>query len=152
MKTHLGVGFWGGMPVNELIDCVSLADAKGYESAYLIESFADAFSVLSACARETKQIVLATGVAIVFTRNPTTIAIAAATVDAISEGRFRLGLGVGHAEIYAARDNPEPTRPLSFSRPLRRLRETTEVVRAILTGAARQQPVSYTGDIFTITG
>ena len=40
---RIGVGFWGGMAVNELIDCVSLADQKGYESAYLIESFADAF-------------------------------------------------------------------------------------------------------------
>ena len=40
---RIGVGFWGGMSVNDLIDCVSLADQKGYESAYLIESFADAF-------------------------------------------------------------------------------------------------------------
>ncbi len=42
---RIGVGFWGGMAVNELIDCISLADQKGYESAYLIESFADAFGV-----------------------------------------------------------------------------------------------------------
>ena len=55
---RIGVGFWGGMAVNELIDCVSLADQKGYESAYLIESFADAFGVLSACARETSNIIL----------------------------------------------------------------------------------------------
>ena len=148
---RIGVGFWGGMSVNELIDCMSLADQKGYESAYLIESFADAFGVLSACARETTNIILATGVATVFTRNPTTIATAAATVDAISEGRFRLGLGIGHSEIHQARDNPEPGRPFPFDRPLRRLRETTEVVGAILKGAVEGKLVNYTGQIFQIT-
>ena len=148
---RIGVGFWGGMSVNELIDCTSLADQKGYESAYLIESFADAFGVLSACARETSNIVLATGVATIFTRNPTTIATAAATVDAISEGRFRLGLGIGHSEIHQARDNPEPGRPFPFDRPLRRLRETTEVVGAILKGAVEGKLVNYTGRIFQIT-
>ena len=148
---RIGVGFWGGMSVNELIDTVSLADRKGYESAYLIESFADAFGVLSACGRETSHIILATGVATVFTRNPTTIANAAATVDAISEGRFRLGLGIGHSEIHRARDNPEPNRPFPFDRPLRRLRETTEVVSAILKGAAEGKLVNYTGQIFQIT-
>ena len=147
---RIGVGFWGGMSVNELIDSVALADQKGYESAYLIESFADAFGVLSACARETSRIILGTGVATVFTRNPTTIAIAAATVDTISGGRFRLGLGAGHPEIHRARDNPEASRPLPFAQPQRRLRETTEVVRAILQGAATAQLVNYNGEIFQI--
>lgn len=148
---RIGVGFWGGMSVNELIDCVSLADQKGYESAYLIESFADAFGVLSACARETSTIILATGVATVFTRNPTTIATAAATVDTLSAGRFRLGLGIGHSEIHQARDNLEPGRPFPFDRPLRRLRETTDVVRTILQCAAEGRLVNYSGQIFQIT-
>ena len=148
---RLGIGFWGGMSANALIDCISLADQKGYESAYLIESFADVFGVLSACARETSNIILATGVATVFTRNPTTIATAAATVDTLSAGRFRLGLGIGHSEIHQARDNLEPGRPFPFDRPLRRLRETTDVVRTILKCAAEGRLVNYSGQIFRIT-
>ena len=147
---RLGVGLWGGMPVNDLIDVVKLADRRGYESAYIIESFSDAFCFLAACARETEQIVLGTGVATVFTRNPTTIAIAAATVDSISEGRFRLGLGVGHREIHLMRDDVEIERPSPFERPLARLRETTELTRAIIRGAHRGETVRYQGDIFHV--
>ena len=147
---RLGVGLWGGMSVNELIDVVKLADSRGYESAYIIESFADAFCFLSACARETENIILGTGVATVFTRNPTTIAIAAATVDSISEGRFRLGLGVGHREIHRMRDDVEVQRPSPFADPLGRLRETTELVRAIMKGAHAGELVRFEGEVFRV--
>jgi alkanesulfonate monooxygenase SsuD/methylene tetrahydromethanopterin reductase-like flavin-dependent oxidoreductase (luciferase family) len=148
--TRVGIGFWGGVSTNELIDAIHLADRQGFDVAYLIESFADVFGVLSASARVTERIELASGVATVFTRNPTTIAIGAATVDSISEGRFRLGLGVGHREIHRMRDDPEPARRLPFERPLRRLRETTEVVLAILEGATAGELVTYRGEIFEI--
>ncbi len=148
--TRLGLGFWGGVSTNELIDAIALADRKGFDCAYLIESFADVFGVLSACAHATERIELASGVATVFTRNPTTIAIGAATVDSISDGRFRLGLGVGHREIHQMRDDPEPGRPFPFERPLQRLRETTDVVRAILEGATRGELVNYRGEVFEI--
>ena len=85
-----------------------------------------------------------------FTRNPTTIAIAAATVDSISEGRFRLGLGVGHREIHLMRDDVEKHRPSPFERPLLRLRETTELTRAIIKGAYRGEVVRYDGEIFHV--
>ena len=147
---RLGVGLWGGMTVNELIEVVKLADRRGYESAYIIESFADAFCFLSACARETENIILGTGVATVFTRNPTTIAIASATVDSISGGRFRLGLGVGHREIHRMRDDVEVNRPSPFADPLGRLRETTELVRAIMKGAYRGESVRFEGEVFHV--
>lgn len=147
---RLGIGLWGGMPINDLVDVVKLADRRGYESAYIIESFSDAFCFLAACARETENIILGTGVATVFTRNPTTIAIAAATVDSISEGRFRLGLGVGHREIHLMRDDVEKNRPSPFERPLLRLRETTELTRAIIKGAYEGELVRYDGEIFHV--
>ena len=150
MADRLGIGLWGGMSVNELIDVVKLADRRGYESAYIIESFSDPFCFLSACARETENIILGTGVATVFTRNPTTIAIAAATVDSISEGRFRLGLGVGHREIHRMRDDVEVNRPAPFENPLGRLRETTELVRAIMKGAYHGEVVRFKGEVFHV--
>ena len=149
-QRRLGVGLWGGIPPADLVETVKAADRAGYEVAHVIESYADQYCFLAACARETTSIDLATGVTTVFNRNPTAIAIAGATVDALSQGRFRLGLGAGHREIVAVRDDVEPARPLPFERPLRRLRETVEAVRAIVAAAARNEPVSYEGEIFSI--
>lgn len=147
---RIAVGLWGGMPMDDLIGCVKLADRGGYETAFLIESYADQFVVLGACARETERIRLGTGVTTVFNRTPTNLAIAGATVDALSHGRFVLGLGAGHSEIVRMRDDVEPKRPLPFERPLQRLRETVESVHAVMAAALLNEPVSYQGEIFEI--
>ena len=114
MMERMGVAFWGGVSVEELVGCVRLAEEQGFHSAWLVESYADVFSVLSACAAVTERIHLASGVTTVFTRNPTTIAIASATVDTVSRGRFILGLGAGHREIHAQRDNPDRLNRVPF--------------------------------------
>lgn len=145
-----GVAFWGGMPVGDLVDCVRLAEEHGFHSAWLIESYADVFAVLAACAAVTDSIQLGSGVATVFTRHPTTIGVAAGTVDAISQGRFLLGLGVGHREIHVTRDDPEGA--IAFEKPRQRLRETAEIVRLVLKSAFEGTSVTYRGEIFTIEG
>lgn len=147
---RIAVGLWGGMPMDDLIGCITLADRAGYEAAFLIESYADQFCVLAACARETERIKLGTGVTTVFNRTPTSVAIAGATVDALSHGRFVLGLGAGHSEIVRMRDDVEPARPLPFERPLQRLRETVESVHAVVAAAMLNEHVSYKGEIFEI--
>ena len=102
--SRIALAVWGGMSTDDLIDLVKQADRAGYESVFLIESYADQSAVLGACARETERILLGTGVTTAFYRTPTSLAIAGATVDALSHGRFVLGLGVGHREIVAMRD------------------------------------------------
>ncbi len=148
--SRIALAVWGGMSTDDLIDLVKQADRAGYESVFLIESYADQSAVLGACARETERILLGTGVTTAFYRTPTSLAIAGATVDALSHGRFVLGLGVGHREIVAMRDDVEPSRPLLFEKPLQRLRETVEVVRAVGDAAVRNEPVSYEGEIFQV--
>ena len=147
---RIGLGLWGGMTVGELLDTVVLADRLGYESVHLIESYADVFGFLGACAVRTERITLATGVTTVFTRSPATIAIGAITVDNLSGGRFELGLGVGHPEIHAQRDDLEPNRALAFERPLGRLREATKLIRAIVRAAAEGSNVSFAGSHFSM--
>src|SRR3954451_8155994 len=96
---RLGIAFSGGASPAEIVDCVKLAEALGYESAWVAEGHGgDQFAVLAACARETSRIGLGTGITSVFVRTAPTIAMAAATVDDLSAGRFILGIGSSHKE------------------------------------------------------
>jgi alkanesulfonate monooxygenase SsuD/methylene tetrahydromethanopterin reductase-like flavin-dependent oxidoreductase (luciferase family) len=94
---RLGIAFSGGANPAEIVDCVKLAETLGYESAWVAEGHGgDQFAVLSACAAKTSKIQLGTSITSVFVRTVPTIAMAAATVDAISGGRFVLGVGSSH--------------------------------------------------------
>ena len=94
---RLGIAFSGGANPAEIVDCVKLAETLGYESAWVAEGHGgDQFAVLSACAAQTSKIQLGTSITSVFVRTAPTIAMAAATVDAISGGRFVLGVGSSH--------------------------------------------------------
>ena len=90
---RLGIAFSGGANPAEIVDCVKLAEALGYESAWVAEGHGgDQFAVLSACAAQTSKILLGTSITSVFVRTVPTIAMAAATVDAVSAGRFILDI------------------------------------------------------------
>ena len=94
---RIGVGFSGGMPPPDIVECVKLAEELGYESAWVAEGHGgDQFSILTACAVATNRILLGTSITSVFVRTAPTIAMAAATVDHFSNGRFILGLGSSH--------------------------------------------------------
>src|SRR5947199_8285172 len=90
---RLGIAFSGGASPAEIVDCVKLAEALGYESAWVAEGHGgDQFAVLAACARETSRIGLGTAITSVFVRTAPTIAMAAATVDDLAGRRLFLGL------------------------------------------------------------
>jgi alkanesulfonate monooxygenase SsuD/methylene tetrahydromethanopterin reductase-like flavin-dependent oxidoreductase (luciferase family) len=65
----------------------------------------------------------------------------AITLDHLSGGRFRLGLGVSGPQVG------EGWHGVPFARPLQRTREYVEVVRAIL---LRDKPVEYHGEFYDI--
>ena len=138
---RVGVAFSGGLLPAEIVECVKLAESLGYESAWVAEGHGgDQFAILSACAMATRRILLGTSITSVFVRSAPTIAMAAATVDQLSEGRFVLGLGSSH------RVQVEPEHGIPFVQPTRRLRETIDVVRGLL----RDGVVSYRGDVVNI--
>ena len=150
---RLGIGLWGGMSVDGLVRTIGLAEDCGYESAFVIESFGDPFALLAGCAATTHRIRLGTGVATVFTREPETTVRAATTLSALTGGRFVLGLGVGHPEIHAVRDDVDRTRPAPFTGPLGRLRQVTELMRAsapevpIWLGVLHPQALELAGEL-----
>ncbi|MFQ5934111.1 MAG: LLM class flavin-dependent oxidoreductase [Dehalococcoidia bacterium] len=142
MMTRLGLGLSGsGMTPPEVVECVRLADELGYDSAWLSEGHGgDQFSTLTACALATERIKLGTSISSVFVRSAPTIAMAAACVDHFSGGRFILGLGSSH------RVQVEGEHGLDYSRPVRRLRESVEIIRTLL----REGEARYKGEVLDI--
>jgi F420-dependent oxidoreductase-like protein len=132
----------GGFDRRELIECVRAADGSGYDSFWMPEAWErDAFTVLTELAVHTSRIHLATGITNVFSRSPALIAMSAATLDEISGGRFRLGLGTSGARVI------EDFHGLEFSHPLTRLRETIQIIRLLLAG----ERVDFEGRCFHLS-
>jgi len=136
-----GVAFTGGLAPPEIVRCAALAEDCGYESVWIAEGHGgDQFALLAACAAATRRVRLGTAISSVFVRSAPTIAMAAATLDHLSGGRFVLGLGSSH------RVQVEGEHGLPYARPIPRLRDTVAVVRALL----RDGAVSYRGETLAI--
>src|SRR5947207_7582683 len=118
------------------VDVARRAERLGYTMALAPEGFrCDAVSVLGAVAAATKRIGLASGLMQIPARTPVLTALTAATLDALSCGRFRLGLGVSNPDVSLGWYG-QP-----FDHPLRRTREYVDIVRLALRG----EPVRYAG-------
>jgi 5,10-methylenetetrahydromethanopterin reductase len=138
---RIGFALSRGLPPGEIVDCIKLAEELGYESAWVAEGHGgDQFAVLAAAAAVTKRIQLGTSISSVFVRSVPTIGMAAATVDHLSQQRFILGLGSSH------KVQVEPEHGIAFSQPVQRLRESVDIIRALL----RDGVVSYEGQTVTI--
>jgi alkanesulfonate monooxygenase SsuD/methylene tetrahydromethanopterin reductase-like flavin-dependent oxidoreductase (luciferase family) len=106
-----------------------LADQLGYETFSVPEGWGlDSTTVLTEVALLTRRIKVVSGVLSVWGRTPATLAMTAATLDQISEGRYVLGLGAStRALVEGFHDVP-------FHHPARKLRDVTTKVRALLAG------------------
>src|SRR5919106_1489557 len=124
---RLGIAFSGGPTPAEIAQCIEFAESLGYESAWVAEGHGgDQFATLSTAAVRTSRIRLGTSITSVFVRTAPTIAMAAASVDDISGGRFILGIGSSHKVQVEAEHG------VSYAKPLTRVRETVAAVRDLL--------------------
>src|SRR5207245_340664 len=84
-------------PFAMAVEHAGLAEELGYDSVLCSHIAArDSFTLLAALAMHTDRIHLGTAVAPIYHRSPASMAQTAATLDELSGGRFRLGLGTGH--------------------------------------------------------
>ena len=128
-------------PFADVLAFARTAEQCGYEAIFVPEAWGrDAFVTLGALAQATERIGLGTGIVNVYSRTPALLAMAAVTLDEMSGGRAILGLGTSGQRVI------EGWHGVPMARPLRRLRETTEAVRAIAGGSRR----GYTGETIAI--
>ena len=127
----------------DLVDVAARAEALGYRRAWMPETWGrDAVSTLATIAARTETIGLGTSIAPVYSRSPALLGQTAATLQEASAGRFRLGVGPSGPAVI------EGWHGVPFDRPLRRTRETVEIVRGVLAGDV----VDYDGTIFDLDG
>ncbi len=142
VRLGLFLAYWPWFSPDEQVDLAVLADELGLDSVWISEAWGqDAVSVLAVLASKTERIGLGSGLMQIPARPPTATAMAAATLDVISEGRFRLGLGVSGPQVS------EGWYGVPFKRPVTRTREYVEIVRRAL---AREAPLEYEGREFTL--
>jgi F420-dependent oxidoreductase-like protein len=136
MQLGLNLGYWGaGNDADNLATAVE-ADRLGYAVAWVAEAYgSDAPTVLAWVGAQTQRIDLGAGVMQIPARTPAMTAMTAATIDTLSGGRFRLGLGVSGPQVS------EGWHGVPFAAPLGRTREYVDIVRMAL----RRQTVAYDG-------
>ena len=98
--------------------------------------------VMAVIAERTDDVGISDDVISPFSRAPTTLGQTALTLHDVTDGRFRLGLGPSSPAIAEGWHAGE------FERPLRRLRETVDVIREVYAGG----DVDYDGDVYDVGG
>jgi F420-dependent oxidoreductase-like protein len=120
---------------------VKEAEALGFSVAWAAEAYgSDAATVLTWIAAQTSTIDVGAGVFQIPARTPAMTAMTAATLDRLSGGRFRLGLGVSGPQVS------EGWHGVRFAQPLLRTREYV----AIVNSALRRETVAFEGKYFTL--
>ncbi len=120
------------------IDFVVEAERLGADSVWVPEFWGyDALTPLGALAVATDTIKLGTGIVQLGTRTPAMLAMSALSLQALSNGRFLLGIGTSGPQVI------EGWHGVPFARPIRRTRETIEIIRIATSG----ERLEYDGEI-----
>jgi F420-dependent oxidoreductase-like protein len=143
LKLGLNLGYWGIGPAGEEAEeLVLAAEGMGFESVWAAESYgSDVVSVLAWLAARTEKINLGAAIMQVPARPPAAAAMAGATIDKLSGGRFLFGFGPSGPQVS------EGWYGVPYAKPWGRTREYIEVVREII---AREGPVDHQGEHYTL--
>jgi F420-dependent oxidoreductase-like protein len=107
-------------------DEIAALESAGLEAVWVPEAYSfDAVSIMGYLAAKTTSMEIGSGILNVYSRTATLIAMTAAGLDAVSRGRFNLGLGASGAQVI------EGFHGVAYDAPMTHIRETIEVCRAV---------------------
>ncbi len=138
----LGYSLGPLLSMNEVLLCAKMADQQeSVDSLWVPESWGrESFSTLGAISQITKKVRLGTSIVSIYSRTPATVAMAAASLDTLSDNRIIIGLGASTAAIV------ENWHGVQFDRPASRMKEYIECLRLMIKG----DKVEYDGKFFKI--
>ncbi len=148
MSLRLGLqfGYWGAGPPPNFVEVAQEVERLGFDSVWTAEAWgSDAFTPLAWIGAHTSRIKLGTSVVQLSARTPTATAMAALTLDHLTQGRVILGLGVSGPQVV------EGWYGQPFAKPLARTREYIDIIRQVLrregpvTSAGPHYPLPYEG-------
>jgi len=129
--------------IESVLEQATRAEKLGFERVSMGEATGwNRVGILAILSDRTERIGLANDVFSPYSRSPALLGQTAAMLGRLSGGRYRLGLGTSSPQLV------ENWHGAAFERPLRRLRETIEIVRDVVAGG----PVEYDGEVFDVGG
>lgn len=139
------IGITGGVAPGETWDrtrpIARLADELGYDSIWVGETWGyEIFASMADLVHTTERITIGAGIVNVFTRSAAVIAMGAATLDELSGGRIKLGLGTSGNIVI------ERLHGIPFERPLTRLREYVAIINTLISG----ERLHHEGELFNL--
>jgi len=141
MRLGLNIGFVFGDEHLDHLKLVKEAESLGFSVTWAAEAYgSDAATLLTWIAAQTTTIDVGAAVFQIPARTPAMTAMTAATLDRLSGGRFRLGLGVSGPQVS------EGWHGVRFDKPLARTREYVAIVNAAL----RRETVEFHGEHFEL--
>ncbi|GAA3555995.1 LLM class F420-dependent oxidoreductase [Nonomuraea rosea] len=136
-----------GMALNYSGDFkASVAELADYERAgldivFVAEAYTfDAVSQLGYIAAKTERLEIASGILPIYSRTPTLMAMTAAGLDYVSDGRFTLGIGASGPQVI------EGFHGVPYTAPLGRTREVIEICRQVW----RRERLQHDGRHYTV--
>ncbi|HYZ91214.1 MAG TPA: LLM class F420-dependent oxidoreductase [Actinomycetota bacterium] len=141
MKLGMQVGY-SGAGMEDHVASAKLADELDFHSIWTAEAYgSDAISPLVWMGAHTSKVKLATGIMQMPARTPAMTAMTAATIDALTGGRFICGLGLSGPQVV------EGWHGQPYGKPLLKTREYVEILRAIW---RREKPLEFSGEHYQI--
>ena len=139
MKLSTALGYTGD-PTQAAAKAKDLESA-GIDILWVAELYSfDAVSILGYLAAKTDRVELGSGIFPLYSRTPTLTAMTAAGLDAVSGGRFVLGLGSSGPQVI------EGWHGVPFDKPITRTREIIDICRLVW----RRERVVYDGDAYQL--
>jgi F420-dependent oxidoreductase-like protein len=142
LKLGLNTGYWAGGPPPGAAEAIAEAEQLGVDSIWTAEAYgSDCLTPLAWWGARTERVKLGTAIVQMSARQPAATAMAAMTMDHLSNGRFILGLGVSGPQVV------EGWYGMPFAKPLARTREYIGILREIW---ARKGPVTADGEHYKL--
>ncbi|MCV0400631.1 MAG: LLM class flavin-dependent oxidoreductase [Nitrosopumilus sp.] len=129
------------LSIPEVLECSEIISKTNTDTVWVPETWGmENFSMLGAVSAKTSKQKIGSSIINIYSRSPSSIAMGAVTIDALSNGRLILGLGTSSKPIVEAFHGSK------FEKPLQRMKEYVEIIRLAISG----KQVNYDGDIFKL--